>query len=333
MPEKKGLKLSRKALQNCILLIILVLLIIFFTSKNPRFFASRNFINLSRQTVHLVLMGCAMAFVIFTGGIDLSVGSVMAFTAVMFAYFCKWGVNIWLGALFCMLIGIFVGILNGFMIVKLKIAPIMATIATMTSVSGLAYTICKAIPVQTENIKPITFLNKGMIAGVIPIPLVFIIVSVAIFIFLEKKTILGKYSIAIGGNENAAVFSGINVGKMKLFIYSLSGFMAALAGILATSRSGQGDPTTGAGLETMVIAGCILGGINIKGGEGSLAGMFLGTIILAVLTNGMNMIGVSSFYQQVATGAVILIAVLIDVVVRKRGTGFITKKKDAVQSA
>lgn len=324
------MKINRKLLQNIILLVILVLLIIFFTSKNPRFFASRNFINLSRQTVHLVLMGCAMAFVIFTGGIDLSVGSVMAITAVMFAYFCKWGVGLWGAAIFCMLIGIGVGLINGLMIVKLKIAPIMATIATMTSISGLAYTICKAIPVQTENIKPITVLNKGMIGGVIPIPLLFIIISVAVFIFLEKKTILGKYAIAIGGNENAAVFSGINVARMKLLIYSLSGFMAALAGILATSRSGQGDPTTGAGLETMVIAGCILGGINIKGGEGSMIGMFLGTIILAVLTNGMNLIGISSFYQQVATGVVILIAVLIDVAVR-HSSSFRGRKKKAVQ--
>jgi ribose/xylose/arabinose/galactoside ABC-type transport system permease subunit len=134
---------------------------------------------------------------------------------------------------------------------------------------------------------------------------------VAVFFFLEKKTIIGKYALAIGGNENAAFLSGISVSRMRWIFFSLTGTMAALAGIWQVSRIGSGDPNIGIGMEFATIGGCILGGVSIKGGDGTIFGMLLGTIILAILTNGMNMMGVNAFYQQVAIGIVILLSVLI----------------------
>ncbi len=310
--QNKLRTLGRKEVQNMVLLVILFLMMVFFAVKNPRFLSYRNFINVSRQTVHLVLLGCGMTFIIISGSIDLSVGGVMGLSAVMFAYFAKWGVPLFFSGLLVLCIGVSVGIINGVLTEKLKLPPIMATLATMTTFGGLAYTLCSAIPVQTPNMKPITLLNKHMVFGVIPLPLVITLACICVFLFLEKKTILGKYAIAIGGNVHAAQYSGINVSKMRYIYFIIGGFLAALAGILATSRTGQGDPTTGGGIEFTVIAACILGGINIKGGEGNITGMLIGTFMLALLVNGMNMIGITSFYQQVATGMVLLIAVLID---------------------
>ncbi|WP_317854349.1 ABC transporter permease [Chakrabartyella piscis] len=331
MKDKK-FSMNRKMLQNLILILVLIALMIFFYIQNPRFMALVNWTNLAKQNVQSIFVGCAMALIIITGGIDLSVGSVMALVAVSFVYLCGFGINIWVAALICLGIGALVGILNAFLIIKMRLTPIIATIATWTSISGLAYTLCKAIPVQADEMKPITILNTGTV-GVIPYALFFMIIAIAVFMFLEKKTVLGKYCVAIGGNENAAIFSGINVDRIKLIIYVLSGIMAAMAGIIATARSGQGDPTTGAGMETVAIAGCVLGGIDMKGGEGSVFGMVLGTVTLAVIKNGMNMMGVQSFYQQVATGLVILVAVLINFAVSKKTKhGKSSKKKKAAEA-
>lgn len=323
--------LSRSQTQNVVLALILLAMIAYFTAMNPRFLGYRNFINISRQTVQLFLLGSAMTFVIVSGAIDLSVGGVMGFSAVMFAYFCKWGINIWVSALLVVLIGVCIGILNGILVEQFKIPAIMATIATMTAFGGLASTICSAIPVQTENIKPVTILNKYMFFDVIPLPLVISVVVVSLFIFLERKTILGKYAMAIGGNEHAAHFSGINVKKIRMILFVMSAVMAAVAGILATSRTGQGDPTTGKGMEFTIIAACILGGVNIKGGAGTITGMTIGTLVLAILVNGMNFMGINSFYQQVAIGMVLLVSVLIGFAtqnssIRQIGTKLLSKQ-------
>lgn len=309
----KTMKLSRRVLQNLVLLAVLVLMIIFFTAMNPRFFTNRNLINIERQILPLVLMGCAMTFVINSGAIDLSVGGLMGLSAVMFAYFSSWGVNVWLSVILVALLGVGMGIVNTLLIHGLKLPPIMATMATWIGGSGLAYTITNAIPVKDPRIKPITALNSLMFFNkAIPLALFIMIFVVAVFLFLEGRTIIGKYAIAIGGNENAAFLSGVNVSKMRLIFYILSGVMAGLAGVWQVSRIGSGDPTIGSGMEFNVIAGSILGGINIKGGDGTITGMLIGTVILAILINGMNMMGVNAFYQQVATGVVILIAVLIN---------------------
>jgi ribose/xylose/arabinose/galactoside ABC-type transport system permease subunit len=313
MKNFKISRLSRRLVQNLVLIGVLIALMVFFTFMNPRFFANRNFVNIVRQILPAVLMGCAMTFVINSGAIDLSVGGVMAVSAVTFGIFVTWGINVWVAALLMILLGVVMGSLNTFIVHGLKLPPIMATMATWIASSGLAYTFCASIPIKDIRMKPISELNSMMFFDkTIPLAVFIMIVVIAIFIFLEKKTVVGKYAISIGGNENAALLSGISVSRMRLIFFILSSVMAALSGIWQVSRIGSGDPNIGTGMEFAVIAGCILGGVSIKGGDGTIAGMLIGTVILALLTNGMNMMGVNSFYQQVATGIVILIAVLIN---------------------
>ena len=311
MNKLKLPKLSRKNVQNMVLIGVLLTLVVFFTIMNPRFFANRNFVNIVRQILPAVFMGCAMTFVINSGAIDLSVGGVMAISSVMFATFVTWGANVWVAVLLVCFIGVAMGVLNTFLIHGLKLPPIMATMATWIGSSGMAYTICSAIAVKDPRMKTISELNSLMFFNdTIPLAVFIILGVVAIFIFLEKKTIVGKYAVAIGGNENAAIFSGISISRMRLIFYILSGIMAALSAVWQVARIGSGDPNIGTGMEFAVIAGCILGGVNIKGGDGTIAGMLIGTTILALLTNGMNMMNVNAFYQQVAIGVVILVAVL-----------------------
>jgi ribose/xylose/arabinose/galactoside ABC-type transport system permease subunit len=312
MKRPGSLHLNRRVVNNLILVGLLFVLVIFFSAMNPRFFSVRNFINVTRQILPIVLMGCAMTFVINSGAIDLSVGGVMALSAVLFATFVTWGVGVWVALLMVILLGLLVGAINTFIVSGLKIPAIMATMATWIMCNGLAYILCRSIPVRDTRMKPIFEINsKIFFHNTIPLALFILVAVVAAFLFLEKRTILGKYAISIGGNENAAVLSGINVPRMRLIFYVLTGAMAAFSGVWQVARIGSGDPTIGTGMEFAVIAGCILGGVNIKGGEGTITGMLLGTIILALLTNGMNMMGVNAFYQQVATGIVLLVAILI----------------------
>jgi ribose transport system permease protein len=304
-------RLSRRLTQNLTLLAILFILAVFLTAMNPRFFSERNFINLVRQILPVVLMGCAMTLVINSGAIDLSVGSMMGLSAVMFGTFCTWGINVWVAVVLACLLGALMGAVNTFLVHGLQLPAIMATMATFIGGSGLAYSICSAIPVRDPQLKIIAALNTLMFFNdTIPLAVFIIIAVVAFFLFLEKKTILGKYAISIGGNENAALLSGINVARMRLIFFMLSGVMAAFSGVWQVSRIGSGDPTIGMGMEFSVLAGCILGGVNIKGGDGTITGMLIGMVTLAILTNGMNMLGINAFYQQVATGIVLLIAVL-----------------------
>ena len=312
MRHSGSLHLNRRTVNNLVLLVLLILLVIFFSSMNPRFFSVRNFVNVVRQILPVVLMGCAMTFVINSGAIDLSVGGLMALCAVSFATFVTWGVGVWVALLMVVVIGLIVGAVNTFIVAGLKVPAIMATMATWLICSGLAYILCSSIPVRDTRMKPIFELNSTLFFNkTVPLALFIILVVVGVFFFLEKKTILGKYAISIGGNENAALLSGINVPRMRLIFYFLTGAMAALAGVWQVSRIGSGDPNIGVAMEFTVIAGCILGGVSIKGGDGTISGMLLGTVILALLTNGMNMMGVNAFYQQVAIGVVLLMAVLI----------------------
>lgn len=316
MNTKQGTKLSRGARQNIVLFVLLIVLMVFFTLQNDKFSSLYNIMNIVRQNVPNYIIACAMMFVIAGGAIDLSVGGVMAFSAVFYGYLCIWGVNPWFSILIVMAFGVLMGVLNMLITEKLQIPAIMATMATWLASAGMALTICKAIPISDDPVKPITVLNRMKLElpgiGNIPIAFFIVLVVVLFFIFLEKKTIVGKYAIAIGGNANAAHFSGINVAKMRLIFFVLCAVMASLAGIWQVARLGSADPKIGNAMEFSVISSCILGGVNIKGGEGSIVGVVLGTSILAILTNGMQMMDIQAFFQQVVIGIVLLAAVLIN---------------------
>lgn len=323
MVRKKVLNASAR--KNLILLMLLVLMMLFFSVMNPKFISVYNITNLFRQSLPNFLIGCAMTFVISCGYIDLSVGGVMAMSALFYGNLCLMHMNPWLAFIPVFALGILVGIVNTLLSEKLGIPAIMSTMATWIITSGIAMSVCNAIPITSPLVKPVTKLNS-LRFGKIPLALPIVIAVALIFIFLEKKTIIGKYAIAIGGNEAAARYSGINVTKMRGIFLCLTGLMAAFSGIWQVGRMGSADPTIGTGYEFRVVAACILGGVDIKGGEGTIAGVMTGTAIMVVLINGMQMMGIGSFYQDVVTGIVLLASVMINSmsgsrkVVRKAGS-------------
>lgn len=304
-------KLSRSTQKNLVLFVILLVLCAFFYSQNNRFITVYNLTNMVRQSLPNFILGCGMTFVIASGAIDLSVGGTMALSAMLYGYLCIWGVSPWLAVVIVAGFGVVVGIFNTIIMEKLQIPAIMATLATWIITAGMAMSVCKAIPITGPELKPITVLNSIKF-GKIPLALPICVAVIAISLFLEKKTIIGKYAIAIGGNDAAAHFSGINVVKMRACFFVLTGVLAGLAGVWQVARLGSADPTIGTGMEFKVVAACILGGVNIKGGEGTVSGVMIGTAILIVLTNGMQMMDIGSFYQDIATGLVLLASVLIN---------------------
>ena len=253
-----------------------------------------------------------MTFVILTGGIDLSVGSILALSSAFVAGLMTDGTSAIIAVLAGLIVGAIMGALNGMVISLGKVAPFIATLATMTIFRGLTL-------VYTDG-RPITGLGQGgwfELFGrgyfwIFPVPVVTMLIAFAVLYFILKKTTFGRYTYAIGGNEEAAKLMGIQVNKVKIMIYSLSGLMAALAGIILTSRLNSAQPTAGTSYELDAIAAVVLGGTSLSGGRGWIVGTLIGALIIGTLNNGLNLLGVSSFFQLVVKGLVILFAVLAD---------------------
>ncbi|UBH15824.1 ABC transporter permease [Macrococcus armenti] len=290
----------------------LLILVIIITVLNNSFIAPSNIFNLLRQVSINALIAFGMTFVILTGGIDLSVGSILALSSALTAILITSGVDPVLALCIGALIGTVLGAINGVLITIGKIAPFIATLATMTIFRGLTLVVTNGNPITNlgDSI-PFQMFGKGYFFG-IPVPAVTMIIAFAGLYFILHKTIFGKHTYAIGGNEKAAFISGIKVNKVKVMIYSISGLMAAIAGGILTSRLNSAQPTAGASYELDAIAAVVLGGTSLSGGKGRIFGTLTGVLIIGVLNNGLNLLGVSSFYQQVIKGIVILIAVLID---------------------
>jgi ribose transport system permease protein len=204
------------------------------------------------------------------------------------------------------------GLLNGLVVSKGKVAPFIATLASMTILRGLALVVSGGSPITGFNSDLFSMLGGGYVAGLIPIPVVWMLIMFGLFAFLLKKTVFGRHVYATGGNEEAARLSGVKVDQIKLWVYTVSGAMSAMAGVVLTSRLNSAQPTAGSGYELDAIAAVVLGGTSLTGGRGWIFGTLMGALLIGVLNNGLNLLGVSSFYQQVIKGVVILLAVLID---------------------
>ncbi|PTF98533.1 ABC transporter permease subunit [Staphylococcus chromogenes] len=290
----------------------LILLIVMISVLNPAFLDLSNLLNLLRQVSINGLIAFGMTFVILTGGIDLSVGSILALSSAFIALMITSGVNPIIAIIIGVLIGFVLGVVNGIFVTKGNMAPFIATLATMTIFRGLTLVVTDGNPITNLGDNYLFQLfGKGYFFG-IPVPAVTMtLVFIALFIILHKTT-FGRHTYAIGGNEIAAKISGIKVNRVKILIYGISGFMAALAGAILTSRLNSAQPTAGTAYELDAIAAVVLGGTSLTGGKGRIVGTLIGVLIIGVLNNGLNLLGVSSFYQQVVKGVVILIAVLID---------------------
>ncbi|CAH0127994.1 Ribose import permease protein RbsC [Peribacillus simplex] len=293
-------------------LLALVLLFIVITVLNPSFMEPNNILNLLRQTSINALIAFGMTFIILTGGIDLSVGSILALSSALMAGMMVSGLDPILAILVGILLGAIMGVINGILVSKGKMAPFIVTLATMTIFRGLTlvYTDGKPITGIGDSVM-FQMLGRGYFLGV-PVPAVVMIIAFFILWFLLHKTSFGRKTYAIGGNEKASRISGIKVDRVKVAIYGLAGTMAAIAGAILTSRLNSAQPTAGQSYEMDAIAAVVLGGTSLSGGKGRLFGTLVGVLIIGTLNNGMNLLGVSSFYQQVVKGAVILIAVLLD---------------------
>lgn len=279
---------------------------------NPSFIEPLNLLNLLRQISINALIAFGMTFVILTGGIDLSVGSILALSSALMAGMIVSGVDPILSICITALLGALMGAVNGLLITKGKVAPFIATLATMTIYRGLTLVYTDGNPITgLGDHYSFQLFGRGYFFG-IPVPAVTMLITFFILWFILHKTSFGRKTYAIGGNETAAFVSGIKVDQVKCLIYSLAGMMAAISGAILTSRLNSAQPTAGTAYEMDAIAAVVLGGTSLAGGKGRIFGTLVGALIIGTLNNGLNLLGVSSFYQQVVKGIVILIAVLID---------------------
>ena len=290
----------------------LTLLVIVITVMNQQFLSPDNLLNLFRQVSINGLIAFGMTFVILTGGIDLSVGSILAFSSAMTALIITSGVDPMFALLLGCLVGVLAGAVNGLLVTAGGMAPFIATLATMTIYRGATLVVTDGNPITgLGDSLMFQLFGKGYFFG-IPVPAVTMAVTFVILYIILHKTVFGRETYAIGGNETAAALSGIKVNRRKIMIYALSGLMSALAGIILASRLDSAQPTAGETYELDAIAAVVLGGTSLMGGKGRIVGTLIGVLIIGVLNNGLNLIGVSSFYQQIIKGLVIVIAVLID---------------------
>ncbi|MGL4568232.1 MAG: ribose ABC transporter permease [Fusobacteriaceae bacterium] len=279
---------------------------------NPRFLSMNNLLNVLRQTSINSVIAIGMTLVILTGGIDLSVGSVLAISGAICATMVSSGMNPVLALFLTLTVGLLLGILNGIFISYAKLQPFIVTLVTMTLLRGatLVYTDGKPIPVRGEG-EFFENIGGGYLLE-IPVPIYIMVALVLVGYYVLANAKFGRYIYAIGGNEEATKLSGVNTSKYKTLVYGVAGALAALAGIIVTSRLGSAQPTAGAGYELDAIAAVVLGGTSLSGGVGRITGTALGAIIIGVLGNALNLLDVSSYYQMMIKAAVILIAVLID---------------------
>lgn len=293
-------------------LVGLFILILIVSALNPSFLAPLNVLNLLRQVAINALIAFGMTFVILTGGIDLSVGSILALSSVLMSGMIVSGLDPILAILVGCMMGAVMGTVNGLLVTKGKMAPFIATLATMTIFRGLAFVYTDGNPITGLGDNYLFQLfGRGYFLG-IPVPAITMLISFAVLWVILHKTPFGRQTYAIGGNEKAAIISGIKVSRVKIAIYSLAGLLSALAGAILTSRLNSAQPTGGTSYELDAIAAVVLGGTSLSGGRGRIVGTLIGALIIGTLNNGLNLLGVSSFYQLVVKGIVILIAVLID---------------------
>ena len=290
----------------------LIILVAIVSILNPAFLEPLNILNLLRQISINALIAFGRTFVILTGGIDLSVGAILALSSALTAGFIVSGMDPILAIIVGCIIGAVLGMINGLLITKGKMAPFIATLATMTIFRGLTLVYTDGNPITGLGSNyAFQLFGRGYFLG-IPVPAITMLLTFIVLWVLLHKTPFGRRTYAIGGNEKAALISGIKVPRVKIMIYSLAGFMSALAGAILTSRLNSAQPTAGTSYELDAIAAVVLGGTSLSGGRGRIVGTLIRVLIICVLNNAMNLLGVSSFYQSVVKGIVILIAVLLD---------------------
>jgi ribose transport system permease protein len=293
-------------------LLALIAVCIGLAFMSPNFLSASNAFDVMRQASINALIAFGMTLSILLGGIDLSVGSILAVSSVLAAMTMKGGQGAGLAAGMAILAGAGMGSLNGLVIAKGNVAPFIATLGMMTLLRGVALVLTNGSPISDFSSNFFAMLGDGYVVRLIPVPVVLMLAMFVLFWFVLTRTVFGRHVYATGGNAEAAKLSGVNTDRVQILVYTVSGAMAALAGVILTSRLDSAQPTAGAGYELDAITAVVLGGTSLAGGRGWIFGTLVGALLIGVLNNGLNLMGVSAFYQQVVKGSVILLAVLLD---------------------
>lgn len=303
----------RRAVPQAGLLIGFLVLCGILTLLSANFLTTSNLLNVALQTSVVAIMAFGMTFVILTAGIDLSVGSVLALSgAVMAAMTVRFGPA---GILVGLVVGTLLGTLNGLFVTLAKIAPFIATLAMLAIARGLTYVYTNGQPIRVSS-RTFTYFGQGVLLG-IPVPVILMVVTFIVSLLVLTQTRLGRYVYAIGSNPEVTRLSGIPINRYTVIVYAISGFLAAVGGLVLTGRLASADPNNATGTELDVIAAVVIGGTSLFGGRGSVVGTLIGALIIAVVGNGLVLLNVSAFWQQPVKGSIILIAVLADSVRRR----------------
>lgn len=295
---------------------ILVIFLIAMAFLSDRFFTFKNLTNVGRQISLNAILALGMTLVIISGGIDLSVGGVCALGCCVCAKILNSTGSSLLAIAVVLLIGLAVGAFNGFVVSKTGIAPFIVTLSTVSIIRGITLVMTNASPMPISN-AAFKFIGQGTLLG-IPFPIYITLILAIITAFVMNKTVFGRYVYAIGGNERSAVVAGIQVKKVKISVYMLSGFLAAFTAIIYTSRLSSGVPSLGDGFEMDAITAAVIGGASLAGGQGHIWGTMIGAVIIGILNNALNLLNINSYFQDIVKGVVVLLAVLFDFFIQSR---------------
>ena len=304
----------------------LLAMIIFFSFASSNFFTPSNINNILLSTMINGVLACGAIFVIVTGGIDVSIGTSMSFVSVMLGVFITWwGIPAPLGILLGMLLGGFIGLLNGIMVTKMNITPFIATLGMQMITSGLAIVITNGSPIYFNTVDGYQDICLGFPFGLsgasdyaVNNGVLIMFALAVVFGVILAKTIFGRYLYAIGNSREATRLSGIRVEFWELLAYIVAGTMSAVAAVLMTSRMNTAYPATGSGYEMNAVAACVIGGASLAGGKGAMKGAILGAFIMSILTNGLRLLSIPTEWQKVLTGLIIIVAVFLDMAGKKK---------------
>lgn len=302
--------LTSDKVSKYVLLIVFIALVAFFSVAANSFFRVNNFMNISKQSAVIGILAVAMTFVIISGGIDLSVGSILGLSGAILGSIAQadnehW----WVGIIAALGVAVLIGFINGVFIAKFHVVPFIQTLAMMTIARGLTmiYSDGKPISKLNENLT-----SMGSASLIIPIAAWIFILTIVIAYYILKHTVFGVRVYALGGNEKATLISGINTDNLKILVYTISGFLSGVAAIVLTSRVASALPRAGEGYEMDAIAAVVIGGASLTGGRGTISGTLIGTLLIGVLSNGMDLMSIDSYHQSVIKGIIIILAVLLD---------------------
>lgn len=303
-------------IQRLLPFLTLIVLFVALAVASPYFLTQANLSSVVRQTAVINTMALGMTLIIISGGIDLSVGAILGFSGLLGTMAMQAGLPVWQGMAVGLVAGLFWGFVNGFLTVRLNINPFIVTLGTLGIVRGVTLIISNGLPVH-QIPQTFSFLGEGNLLGVPFVLWILLACAAATHVILEH-TRLGRYAFAIGSNTEAAYYAGIPVAFHTTAVYAISGLLCGLAGMIEASRLMTGQPTAGQGYELQVIAAVVIGGGSLRGGEGSVIGTLVGAFIMGLLSNGSDLLGISPYLQQAIIGAIIILAVTVDELRKRR---------------